>query len=659
MPFAPGAVDALWKSTGDKKLAIKSENALKQHKKAQDAKLEKETDTKGPPTCSLCGKMCKNRTQLLHHKRDHYQYMIVDGNLSLVCSNCNEVFDAETEFEQHMRENHMQMECSNCSKLFDNTTSLLDHMHECQEQAAGGDDEEEDEDGDKEGSKGTAGGGKEETPLEERGDSEEAGQSAMEDDTGENEDNEEEEGEEQEIDTEEQSPKPKKTKKMYSCATCGALFNSAPAIDAHQQECDARHYSDSDSDYGNGIPTEAPVSVGVDLPEGDKSTMVYDWIDDDTQVPVRKPSDPKDYHCHVCGDDMGSITKLTKHKEAHFRWQQKKKKYKLACTVCPASFEDMDVFIDHLNGEHNKVGLDTVIQCEVCNYVAARRDALKEHKRKVHRKGLNIRCKICWTVFPDNEQLLAHQKEGCVNAYSFMCPLCGKFTENIDKLIEHKESHVRRHLFKGSVIFICTICEKGFDTMYNLKKHVRKNHGKFQCSICENTFGTKRYLIRHEMIIHQQAESHSCEVCGFTTGYVEYLKKHMESSHSDGVKHFCDICGKGFNARHRLTLHKWIHKEATVACPVCHKKFRNRRYMKKHMLCHTDEKPYACNLCDRVYKDPSALKIHIKRKHDPNPPSPRQGDRQFPCPHCTHCAMTKEALRVGVSHISGHCLSSY
>ena len=531
---------------GDKKPTIKTENALKQHKKAQDAKLEKETDTKGPPTCSLCGKMCKNRTQLLHHKRDHYQYMIVDGNLALVCSNCNEVFDAETEFEQHMRENHMQMECSNCSKQFDNTTSLLDHMHECQEQAAGGDDEEEDEES-----------GEEE--AEEGDHSMEADQTMEEGDTIEGEEY-EEEGEE---DMENESPRPTKPKKMFSCATCGALFNSAPAIDAHQQECDARHYSDSDSDYGNGIPTEAPVSEGVALPEGEASTTVYDWIDDDPQDPSTKPGDST--------------------------------------------------------------------------------------KKKVQRKGLNVRCKICWTVFPTNEQLLVHQKEGCVNTYSFMCPLCGKFTENLDKLVEHKESHVRRHLFKGSVIFICTVCEKGFDTMYNLKKHCRKNHGKFQCTICENTFGTKRYLIRHEMIIHQQAESHSCEVCGFTTGYVEYLKKHMESSHSDGVKHFCDICGKGFNARHRLTLHKWIHKEATVACPVCHKKFRNRRYMKKHMLCHTDEKPYACNLCDRVYKDPSALKVHIKRKHDPNATSPRQTERQYPCPHCTHCALTKEALRVSLN----------
>lgn len=51
----------------------------------------------------------------------------------------------------------------------------------------------------------------------------------------------------------------------------------------------------------------------------------------------------------------------------------------------------------------------------------------------------------------------------------------------------------------------------------------------------------------------------------------------------------------------------------TVRCSVCHKLLSNLTYLKEHMRCHTNEKPYYCNIgvCKKAFKWRSSRSAHI------------------------------------------------
>ncbi|KAH1019946.1 hypothetical protein HUJ04_009691 [Dendroctonus ponderosae] len=59
-----------------------------------------------------------------------------------------------------------------------------------------------------------------------------------------------------------------------------------------------------------------------------------------------------------------------------------------------------------------------------------------------------------------------------------------------------------------------------------------------------------------------------------------------------------------------------------VACSLCGKKVHE---LKKHMLTHTDQRPYSCENCQKGFTSRYALKIH-KRQHT--------NERPYICSHC-------------------------
>uniref|UniRef100_A0A2A4J6N3 Protein krueppel n=1 Tax=Heliothis virescens TaxID=7102 RepID=A0A2A4J6N3_HELVI len=66
-------------------------------------------------------------------------------------------------------------------------------------------------------------------------------------------------------------------------------------------------------------------------------------------------------------------------------------------------------------------------------------------------------------------------------------------------------------------------------------------------------------------------------------------------------------------------------------CANCGRAFANPSTYKVHMRSHTDEKPHSCPMCDKKYKDSSALKRHIDNAHSQ---IPRRRERDFVCEHC-------------------------
>lgn len=163
----------------------------------------------------------------------------------------------------------------------------------------------------------------------------------------------------------------------------------------------------------------------------------------------------------------------------------------------------------------------------------------------------------------------------------------------------------------------------------------------FICLACEKPFKRRGDLTRH-LLIHEDKRTFACETCGKAFRRKGDLTRHM-TSHQAGTKGFvCEVegCGKSFTLRNNLTRHRRTHhgnifqkknnntknnntKEennddangnVSFACPECKRKFSQKTDMQRHLLIHSDERPFTCDVCKVGFRQKVHLRTHCKTK---------------------------------------------
>lgn len=139
------------------------------------------------------------------------------------------------------------------------------------------------------------------------------------------------------------------------------------------------------------------------------------------------------------------------------------------------------------------------------------------------------------------------------------------------------------------------------------------------CSNCSDLFPTRNELLLHRLQAHH-LQPHQCPDCMATFALADLLDQHL-LTHTPSLPHACSHagCGKRFSLKahvktHERALHP-LPRGPEHRCATCAKVFQSATRLSNHMAYHSDERPFACDVCQSTFKNRSTLSRHMNKSH--------------------------------------------
>nr|CAD7425093.1 unnamed protein product [Timema monikensis] len=133
-----------------------------------------------------------------------------------------------------------------------------------------------------------------------------------------------------------------------------------------------------------------------------------------------------------------------------------------------------------------------------------------------------------------------------------------------------------------------------------------KNDGdnpKFSCEVCLKTFSKRTYLRQHK-IAHNGTRPHICLECNSKFIRSGDLTRHIKIHDR----------GKIIRDKQPVNILKKIApiKETLFSCKVCSKTFTKLVYLRRHVIIHSDRRPYECKVCKNTFTRSGDLSKHMR-----------------------------------------------
>ncbi|XP_057661558.1 zinc finger protein 718-like isoform X8 [Diorhabda carinulata] len=107
---------------------------------------------------------------------------------------------------------------------------------------------------------------------------------------------------------------------------------------------------------------------------------------------------------------------------------------------------------------------------------------------------------------------------------------------------------------------------------------------------------------------------HQCDQCGSVLSTKKLLKKHM-LIHTKERDFPCEVCGKLFRFRYQVTAHMKSHNKPTYQCEICSQMFVHKSHLNFHRKKHLGEYIATCRGCGMQFRTTKELKEHKSHCH--------------------------------------------
>ncbi|XP_034553356.1 zinc finger protein 345 isoform X4 [Notolabrus celidotus] len=322
----------------------------------------------------------------------------------------------------------------------------------------------------------------------------------------------------------------------------------------------------------------------------------------------------------------------------------KPKKCRLVCKECGKRFTRRETFNLHRHFHAHEDEL-TPLTCKECGLTFQHRSSLIKHRNEHKEK---------------EEQLLVPKKEvQTMEAGSFECAECERIFSTVGKLRDHNCVNAVEKPYH------CPLCRQEFQFKVSVTKHMmtHSQESNFTCQECSQTFPNATALRFHQRC-HTALKPYECPECGMVFKHYSVMEDHRRK-HTDNTRsHLCNICGKTFKYSSLLHQHQYLHTgQKPFRCPECGKTFAFAQNMKAHCRQHRRLE----NNCpsEQTYLAPANLRAHMlvheaeyeKLDRTPRPPTEvnKVWDKGLACPHCPGVFRDESALNV---HLGPHPLHS-